>query len=568
MTNSNLVLADCPQMMEESTMKQSDKITALYCRLSRDDESQGDSNSIVNQKIILMDYAKKSGYLHPQYFVDDGISGTTFERPGFREMEALIEAGKVSAVIVKDLSRFGREHVETSRYLEIIYPTLGVKFVAIQERVDTETGEGTEMMPFHNIFNEWYAAQTSKKVRAVWAMKAANGKRSNFRVPYGYRRDELDKEKWLVDEAAAEVVRRIYHLCLEGKGPEQIARLLQKEKVLTPTAYYYSVGSSSANRPMPSDMYLWKDSTIDAILSNRKYTGCMVNLKTTTVSYKVHKLIRKPEEEWSIVPNAQEAIIDENTWLRVQELRKHKRRPTATGKTSLFSGLVFCADCGSKLHFCAAKSLKANQEFFRCANYKSGRGECTIHYIRNVVLEQIVSVAVSDLADFVTCHESFFLQMIGKQQSAGKDQNIRSVKSDIAAEKHRVDEIDRLIAKLYEDNFAGKLSDERYSRMAAKYEKEQAELLQSVSTKEKELAELERESVDIRLLLAGLREYSSMETLTPEVVNKIIKRIEVHNSEMVNGHKRVRIDIYFTGVGLVDLATIKEMLAIAESSRP
>ena len=345
-----------------------EKITALYCRLSQDDGLDGESNSIQNQKIILMDYAKKNGYLHPKYFVDDGISGTTFERPGFREMEALIEAGKVSAVIVKDLSRFGREHVETSRYLEIIYPTLGVKFVAIQERVDTETGEGTEMMPFHNIFNEWYAAQTSKKVRAVWAMKAANGKRSNFRVPYGYKRDELDKEKWLVDDAAAEVVRRIYHLCLEGKGPEQIARLLQKEKVLTPTAYYYSVGSSSANRPIPSDPYLWKDSTIDAILSNRKYTGCMVNLKTTTVSYKVHKLIRKPEEEWSIVPNAQEAIIDENTWLRVQELRKNKRRPTATGKTSLFSGLVFCADCGSKLHFCAAKSLKTNQEFFRCAN--------------------------------------------------------------------------------------------------------------------------------------------------------------------------------------------------------
>lgn len=233
-----------------------EKITALYCRLSQDDGLDGESNSIQNQKIILMDYAKKNGYLHPKYFVDDGISGTTFDRPGFREMEALIEAGKVSAVIVKDLSRFGREHVETSRYLEIIYPTLGVKFVAIQERVDTETGEGTEMMPFHNIFNEWYAAQTSKKVRAVWAMKAANGKRSNFRVPYGYKRDELDKEKWLVDDAAAEVVRRIYHLCLEGKGPEQIARLLQKEKVLTPTAYYRSIGSSSANRPMPSDPYL------------------------------------------------------------------------------------------------------------------------------------------------------------------------------------------------------------------------------------------------------------------------------------------------------------------------
>ena len=540
---------------------------AVYCRLSKDDDLQGESASIANQRDMLEKYCEKQGWEVVAVYQDDGFTGLNMERPDLQRMLKAIERKQINLVITKDLSRLGRNYLQTGHLIEDFFPRNGVRYIAMNDGIDT-LRDNNDIAPFKNILNEWYAAQTSKKVRAVWAMKAANGKRSNFRVPYGYKRDERDKEKWLVDDAAAEVVRRIYHLCLEGKGPEQIARLLQKEKVLTPTAYYYSVGSSSANRPIPSDPYLWKDSTIDAILSNRKYTGCMVNLKTTTVSYKVHKLIRKPEEEWSIVPNAQEAIIDENTWLRVQELRKHKRRPTATGKTSLFSGLVFCADCGSKLHFCAAKSLKANQEFFRCANYKSGRGECTIHYIRNVVLEQIVSVAVSDLADFVTCHESFFLQMIGKQQSAGKDQNIRSVKSDIAAEKHRVDEIDRLIAKLYEDNFAGKLSDERYSRMAAKYEKEQAELLQSVSTKEKELAELERESVDIRLLLAGLREYSSMETLTPEVVNKIIKRIEVHNSEMVNGHKRVRIDIYFTGVGLVDLATIKEMLAIAESSRP
>lgn len=544
-----------------------EKITALYCRLSQDDGLDGESNSISNQKIILMDFAKKNGYLHPQYFIDDGISGTTFDRPGFREMEALIEEGRVSTVIVKDLSRFGREHVENSRYLEILYPTLGVKFIAIQERVDTETGEGTEMMPFHNIFNEWYAAQTSKKVRAVWAMKAANGKRTNFNVPYGYKRDETDQEKWLIDEPAADVVRKIYRLCLEGKGVEQIARILQRDKVLTPTAYYYSIGSSAANHPMPSDPYFWKDSTVEAIIDNRKYTGCMVNLKTTTVSYKVHKRVYKPEEEWTVVPDAQEAIIDENTWLRVQELRKNKRRISATGKTSLFSGLVFCADCGSKLHFCAAKSLRPDQEFFRCAKYKSGRGQCTIHYIRNVVLEQIVSEAVSDLADFVTCHESFFLQMLGKKMSAGKDQAVRSIKTNIAAGEHRIDEIDRLIAKLYEDNFSGKLSDERYSRMVMKYEKEQEELLQSVASWKKEHADLEREAVDIRMLLAGLREYSSMEKLTPEVVNKIIKRIEVHNSEKVDGHKEVKIDIYFTGAGLIDLTTVKEMLAIAQESQ-
>ena len=382
--------------------------------------------------------------------------------------------------------------------------------------------------------------------------------------PYGYRCDPNDKDKWILDGDAAPFVKRIFDLCIDGKGPEQISRILEKDQVLTTKALY----ASRKGKPLPKNPYGWSDQSIVGILERQEYTGCTCNFKTYSKSYKLKKRIPNNPEDMFIVPDTQEAIVSQAQWDRVQELRKNKRRPTATGKTSLFSGLVFCADCGSKLHFCAAKSLKANQEFFRCANYKSGRGECTIHYIRNVALEQIVSVAVSDLADFVTCHESFFLQMIGTQRSAGKDRNIRSIKSDIAAGKHRIDEIDRLIAKLYEDNFAGKLSDERYSRMAVKYEKEQAELLRSVSTKEKELAELERESVDIRLLLAGLREYSSMETLTPEVVNKIIKRIEVHNSETVNGHKRVGIDIYFTGVGLVDLATIKEMLAIAESSRP
>lgn len=540
-------------------------ITALYCRLSVDDDNKDmESNSITNQKQILQDFARREGYRNTQFFVDDGVSGTTFQREGFQQMQKMVEGGLIGTIIVKDLSRFGREQVEMGRLTQIVYPSLGVTFISIQENVNTAAKTGLEMMPFYNIFNEWYAEQTSKKIRAVWKSKAEHGKRVSSTVPYGYKKSPEDREKWIVDEPAAEVVRRIFRLCLAGRGPSQIARDLEREKILTPTAYYASVGRATRN-PIPANPYLWADEAVKHILENRQYTGCAVNFKSTTVSFKVHKKIYNPVAEQQIIPNMQEPIISEELFDRVQELRSHKRRNTKTGRASLFAGLLFCPDCGAKLHFCAAKSLKANQEFFRCANYKSGRGECAIHYIRNVALEQIVSVAVSDLADFVTCHESFFLQMIGKRQSAGKDRNIRSVKSDIVAGKHRIDEIDRLIAKLYEDNFAGKLSDERYSRMAAKYEKEQAELLQSVSTKEKELAELERESVDIRLLLAGLREYSSMETLTPEVVNKIIKRIEVHNSEMVNGHKRVGVDIRFTGVGLVDLATIKEMLAIAES---
>lgn len=340
-----------------------------------------------------------------------------FNRPGFQEMESLIEAGKVSTVIVKDLSRFGREHLLCGHYTEIVYPTLGVNFIAIQENVDTTKGIGTEMMPFHNIFNEWYAAQTSKKIRAVNEMKASKGMRISSTVPYGYKKIEGDKEQWYIDEPAAEIVRKIFNLCISGKGPSQIARQLEAEKVLTPTAYFNSVGKKTSNL-MPTNIYAWRSNSIVHILENRQYTGCTVNGKSTTVSYKVHKKIEKSQEDYQIISNTQDAIISENTWLRAQELRRNKRRNTATGRRSLFSGLVYCADCGSKLHFCASKSLKKNQEFWRCSSYKDGRGTCTIHFIRDVVLEAIVKEAISELADFVRCYNSVFLYLISENKGA------------------------------------------------------------------------------------------------------------------------------------------------------
>ena len=538
-----------------------EKITALYCRLSQDDGLEGDSNSIQNQKTILMDYAKSRGYLHPMYFVDDGISGTTFQRPAFQRMEAMIENGEIGTVIVKDLSRFGRNHIETGRYLEMVYPSLGVKFIAIQENIDTLEGTGTEMMPFHNIFNEWYASQTSKKVRAVWAMKAANGQRTNFNVPFGYKRDPEDQEKWLIDEPAAEVVRKIFSLCIGGKGPSQIARYLENEKVLTPCAYYHSIGRK-ANHPVPKNPYGWKDTSIEQILANRVYTGCTVNLKTTTVSYKVHKMIRKPEEDWVIIPNTQEAIVDENTWLRVQELRRNKRRVTATGRTSLFSGLVFCADCGAKLHFCAAKSLRRDQEFFRCANYKSGRGECTIHFIRDVVLQKIVLEAIGGLADFVRCYESVFLYLVAKTSTADRKREMKELQLSIEAGRRRIDELDRLISRIYEDNIIGRISDDRYERMSAGYEKEQHDLMVSVAENERRLHEMEKERVDLRMLLKGLREFTEIRELTPELVNTLIQRIEIHNSDRSSGHVRVKVDIYFTAVGMIDLPTEEDLSSL------
>lgn len=551
--------------------QENEKITALYCRLSQDDNLDGESNSISNQKEILMDYAKKHGHLHPQFFVDDGISGTTFNRPGFQEMQSLIEAGKVSTVIVKDLSRFGREHLLCGHYTEIVYPTLGVNFIAIQENVDTTRGMGTEMMPFHNIFNEWYAAQTSKKIRAVNEMKAKKGQRVASTVAYGYKKikSEDGKErddKWYIDEPAAEVVRKIFELCLAGRGPSQIARQLENEKVLTPTAYFNSIDRKTSNPP-PQNIYGWSTTSVKNILENRQYTGCTVNGKSTTISYKVHKVVERSEEDYQIIPNTQEAIISENMWLRVQELRNNKRRNTATGRKSLFSGLVYCADCGSKLHFCASKSLKKNQEFFRCSNYKSGRGTCDIHFIRDVVLERIVMEAVSELADFVRCYENVFVYLIARKKGENDAQQIKLLKATVESSNKRIADLDRLFSRIYEDNIIGKLSDERYTRMASEYENEQKRLISVVEESEKQLAELQKKTVDLKMLRDGLREFTDMKELTPLVVNKLIERIEIHTNEKKHSHNNVKVDIYFTAVGLFSVPTEQELLQIFEEAK-
>ena len=533
-------------------------ITALYCRLSVDDDKSDESNSITNQKQILSDYAKRNGYRNTMFFVDDGISGTSFARSDFQRMQQMVEAGQVGTIIVKDLSRFGREQVEAGRLTQIVYPSLGVTFISIQENVNSTTGEGMEMLPFYNIFNEWYAKQTSEKIRAVWKSKAEHGKRVSSTVPFGYVKDAEDKEVWHIDEPAAEVVRKIYALCLAGRGPSQIARQLENEGVLIPSAYYESIGRNHSAK-VSADNCKWEDSTIAHILENRQYTGCAVNFKSTTVSYKVHRRVEHPKEEHQIIPNKQEPIISEEEWLRVQELREHRRRPAATGRQSLFSGLVYCPDCGAKLYFCAAKSLKPNQEFYCCSNYKSGRGSCTVHYIRNVVLEQLVLEAISDLADFVRCYEPIFLYMLAKKNNALKKAELQKLKHTVEKGQQRIVELDRLIEKIYEDNALGRLSDERYARMMASYEKEQKRLIEEVEQSQKTLAESEQQTVDLRLMLRTLRELTDVKELTPTLVNSLVQRIEVHNNDKSSGHCYVKVDIYFTAVGMIDIPTVKEI---------
>ena len=552
-----------------------DLITALYCRLSvediKDDKNNkrrniDESNSISNQKQILLDYAKKHGYTNTMFFVDDGISGTSFDRSDFNRMQRMVEEGKIGTIIVKDLSRFGREHIEGGRLAEIVYPTLGVTFISIHENVNTSTGEGMEMMPFYNIFNEWYAAQTSKKIRAVWQSKADNGKRISSTVPYGYVRDAEDKEKWLIDEPAAAVVRKIYKLCLAGRGPSQIARQLESERVLVPSAYYESVGRKHSQK-VPLNPYNWDQATVVGILENRQYTGCAVNFKSTTVSYKVHKVIHNPVDQQQIIPNMQEPIVSEEIWLRVQELRENRRRNTATGRTSLFSGLVFCPDCGAKLHFCAAKSLKPNQEFFRCANYKDGRGTCKIHYIRNVALEKIVLEAISDMADFVRCHESIFMYMIAKKNKAMQKAEFEQLKKTVSNSKVRLGELDKLMAKLYEDNVLGRVTDDFFQMMMKNYEREQKELTMAVANGEQVLQSSEQKSADTRLLIRTFREMTDIKELTPIIVNKLIERIEVHNNDKSSGHCYVKVDVYFTGVGMISIPSEEELLAMMEDIR-
>ena len=552
-----------------------DLITALYCRLSvediKDDKNNkrrniDESNSISNQKQILLDYAKKHGYTNTMFFVDDGISGTSFDRSDFNRMQRMVEEGKIGTIIVKDLSRFGREHIEGGRLAGIVYPTLGVTFISIHENVNTSTGEGMEMMPFYNIFNEWYAAQTSKKIRAVWQSKADNGKRISSTVPYGYVRDAEDKEKWLIDEPAAAVVRKIYKLCLAGRGPSQIARQLESERVLVPSAYYESVGRKHSQK-VPLNPYNWDQATVVGILENRQYTGCAVNFKSTTVSYKVHKVIHNPVDQQQIIPNMQEPIVSEEIWLRVQELRENRRRNTATGRTSLFSGLVFCPDCGAKLHFCAAKSLKPNQEFFRCANYKDGRGTCKIHYIRNVALEKIVLEAISDMADFVRCHESIFMYMIAKKNKAMQKAEFEQLKKTVSNSKVRLGELDKLMAKLYEDNVLGRVTDDFFQMMMKNYEREQKELTMAVANGEQVLQSSEQKSADTRLLIRTFREMTDIKELTPIIVNKLIERIEVHNNDKSSGHCYVKVDVYFTGVGMFSIPSEEELLAMMEDIR-
>ena len=550
-------------------------ITALYCRLSVDDFDEKDkrknkeeleSNSITHQKQILEDYCKRNGISNYRFFTDDGISGTTFDRPGFQEMEEMIENGFIGTVIVKDLSRFGRDHVFSGYYTQIKYPSLGVNFIAIQDNVDIEKGTGVEMMPIQNVFNEWHAQQTSKKIRAVWQNKRDHGERVSATVPYGYKKAKKDTQ-WYIDEPAAEIVRYIFKLAMEGLGPTKIANRLREEKYITPTEYFYQINRKTRNE-RPVDPYNWQDTTVKHILDNPQYTGCTVNGRSSIVSYKVHKKIEYDESEWQIIPNTQEAIIDEETFKTVHEKRASRRRNTATGRTSLFSNLVFCGDCGSKMYFCASKSINEKQEFFRCSAYKENRGTCTIHFIRNVVLEEMVLETIRKTAKYISENETVFLYLYEKNHRLSVAKEMRDTKLRVEQAKKRIKELDGLISASFEQLARGTISEERFKIFCDKYEAEQKELTKFVSETEAEIQTAKQDAVDLKAFLENIRECTDIQKLTPTLVNTLIKKIEIFNSvKGEDGKKHVPITIHFRSVDIVTVPDEEEIIAAMEEIR-
>ena len=549
MNISNPVLTDCPiEKEEQNFMRQSDKITALYCRLSRDDALQGDSNSIVNQKNILSKYAKENGFKNLQYFVDDGFSGTNFNRPSWNDLIALVEDNKVGTIIVKDMSRLGRDYLKVGFYTEILFVEKNIRFIAINNGIDSANQTDSDFTPFLNIINEWYAKDTSKKIRAVMKAKGESGMHLTTRPPFGYMKSPDDKTKWIVDDEAAQIVKKIFALCLEGYGTSQIARILKDKKILTPFSYWNSKGQAFKSSENP---YNWSADTIAGIIEKKEYLGHTVNFKTYKQSYKSKKKCTNPEEKHLIFENTHEAIIDVDTWERVQELRKNKRRPTRTGKTNMFSGIAYCADCGQKLYYCTSKYFECRQDHFVCSTSRKGKENCSTHFIRATILEQGVLAHLKYVIGTVASYENQFRKVLGAKQKAEVKKELSAKKKLLSKSESRIKELDILFQRIYEDNVSKKISDERFEMLSANYETEQAELKQIIEKLSAEISEAEEQSDNVERFISKAHKYFDLQELTPSVLNDMVKRVYVHAPQTIDGKRTQEIDIVYDLVGIL-----------------
>ena len=442
--------------------KQSEKITALYCRLSRDDELQGDSNSIVNQKNILEKYARDNNFSNIRFFVDDGFSGTNFNRPSWNELLGLIEDNQVSTIIVKDMSRLGRDYLKVGFYTEVLFVEKNIRFIAINNGIDSNNQTDSDFTPFLNIINEWYAKDTSKKIRAVMKAKGESGKHLTTIPPYGYMKSPDNSNQWIIDEDAAVIVKKIFHLCLEGYGPAQIAKQLQLEKILMPYAHWQQAEIINVSKRIDNP-YKWSADTISGILEKQEYIGDTVNFKTHKQSYKSKKKINNPKEQHLIFENTHEPIIDVDTWERVQELRKNRRRSARTGKTNMFSGIAYCADCGEKLYYCTTKYFESRQDHFVCStSRKKGAETCGSHFIRAVILEEGVLEHLKFVIEYIELYEDIFRETMGVQHKAILSKELNSKRKAIIKAENRIKELDKLFTSIYEDKANGVLTASRF----------------------------------------------------------------------------------------------------------
>ncbi|WP_285824942.1 recombinase family protein [Schaedlerella arabinosiphila] len=526
-----------------------DNITALYARLSQEDALDGESNSIANQKKILLKYATDNHFSNPTFFIDDGVSGVTFDRPGWNEMIRLAEAGKVQTVIVKDMSRMGRDYLKVGYYTESFFVERDIRYIAINDGVDSDKGDN-DFTPFRNLFNDFYARDTSKKIRAVMRAKGNAGEHLCTNPPYGYMKDPADKKKWIVDEGAAEIVKRVFDLCIAGKGPMQIAKLLTVEHVLTVKAHY----AQRAGKPLPEKPYHWNPKSVAGILERPEYTGCTVNFKTYSKSHKLKKRLHNVPENQRIFPNTQPAIIDEQVFVRVQELRENKRRPAKQAeRQGLFSGLLYCADCGSKLHFATGKNMTPQQDCYRCSRYKSNTGDCTMHFIREETLKLFVLQRIFDVTALFFDDAMAFEEAAKKQHFQEAEKEAQKRKREIAQAEKRIAELDRIFKRIYEDDISGTISHERFLKLSADYEAEQRELTEQVKVWREAVETFEQDQADFASFAAIVRKYVGIRELTPTIVNEFVKKIIVHAPDKSSGHRRQKIELVWNFIGEVNL---------------
>ena len=526
----------------------SDKITALYCRLSRDDELQGESNSITNQKSILEKYAKENGFKNTRFFVDDGYSGTNFARPAFSQIMELAEQGMIETLIVKDHSRLGRNRLVVGQLLEEEFDRLGVRYIAILDNIDTAQGL-SDFLPVQDWFNEMHAKNTSQKVREVFRHKGESGIPLTTTPPYGYLKNPENPKEWIIDEPAAGVVRRIFALCVEGYGPTKIANILTKEQIPTPSEHWAGQGIKCGN--LPSVCGRWAQSCVADILEKQEYVGDTVNFRTTKKSFKSKEKIMRPEEEWKIFENTHPAIIDRETFTLVKELRKHKRRPTREGKISMFSGLLFCHDCGEKMYYCTAKKFTHDQNWFTCSTARKNKGACSGHFIREVYVEQAVLESMKRVFWYVQCFEKKFAKQMQEKSIDEQRKDLSRKRRELEKMEKRITELDTLFLRIYEDNVSGKLSDERFELMSKTYEAEQAEKKLLAQTLRIELDETKQKTDELEKFISKVKKITGVKELTPELVHEFISKIVVHAPYRKDKRRHQAIDIYYSGVGII-----------------